>query len=454
MSVWELPQREPSRFMRIRIRRSLFSFALCVAVMLIFPYALEVHSSSAQGHSAPARITRVPRVHVAALKPGAPSFAVAARRGIDELLGSGDHSIVGWRYVNGLWGGHIKPNWWQSALAMLTLVRYAERTHSLDPRYQHVLLRIYARNIYKPHSTARQDFANEFNDDTAWWGLAWLEASRYELYDRHDRAHAAKFLAVAEWDARYINDARRTCGGIGWAINRPPDAVTSAEFIALTAELTRYRNSPGVFHDPVKASGWLADATRALAWLEDEHLVDLRRGTVTDALTSSCKPKGGAMTYTEGEMADALVQLGNALHDPSYYAYAVNFLRYTLWPASRLVTHGVLQERCERRPGRCGQLGFHLDLPAYKGIFVNAVVDWSAATRSRAFRSFLLAQAVAVLNNTIRGEREKPGRCATPQTCQFAFSWAGRTEPPSLGVTLGGQESALDALTAVLPQGR
>jgi hypothetical protein len=440
--------------MHIRIRRSLFSFALCVAAMLVFPYALEVRSSNAQGHSAPGRVTRVPVVHAAALRPGSPSFAVAAREGISELLGSGDHSIVGWRYGNGLWGGHIKPNWWQSALAMLTLVRYAERTHSLDPRFQRVLLRIYARNIYKPHSTARRDFANEFNDDTAWWGLAWLEASRYELYDRHNSAEAARFLAVAEWDAHYINGWPRTCGGIGWAINRPPDAVTSAEFIALTAELTSYRNTHGIFYDPQKASTWLEEATSALAWLEDEHLINLRHGTVIDALTASCKPTGGAMTYTEGEVADALVQLGNALHDRSYYAYAANFLRYTLWSPSRLITHGVLQERCERRPGRCGQLGFRLDLPAYKGVFVNAVVDWSQATGSKAFRPFLRAQAVAVVNNTIRGERDEPEQCATPQTCQFAFSWAGRPEPPSLGVTLGGQESALDALTAMLPQRR
>jgi glycosyl hydrolase family 76 len=452
MSVWQPLIREPFRFMHIRIRRSLFSFALCVAALLIFPYALEVHSSSAQGHSAPARMAAVPQIHAAARDPGAPSFAVAAREGIAELLGSGDHSIVGWRYVNGLWGGHIKPNWWQSALAMLTLVRYAERTHSLNPRYQSVLLRIYARNIYKPLSTARRDFANEFNDDTAWWGLAWLEASKYELYVRHDYADAAKFLAVAEWDARYINGWPRPCGGIGWAINRPPDTVTSAEFVALTAELTSYRNTPGRFYDPEKASTWLGEATTALAWLEQQRLVSLRAGWVMDGMTDSCKRKGGAMTYTEGEMADALVQLGNALHDRSYYTYAANFLRYPLTPRSRLITHGVLQERCERLPSRCGQLGFRLDLPAYKGILVNAVVDWSNATGSSVFRPFLLAQARAVVNNTIRGERDEPARCATPQTCQFAFSWAGRAEPPSLGVTLGGQESGIDALTAMLPQ--
>jgi hypothetical protein len=438
--------------MRIRFRRWLLSFVLCGVALLAFPYALEGRSSETQSRPTQQLIAALPRIPVPALRPSAPKLAVAAQKAVAELLGSGDNSIVGWRYQNGLWGEHIKPNWWQSALALLTVVRYAERTHSRSPVYQHLLFRIYARNIYKPHSTARQDFANEFNDDTGWWGLAWLEASRYELYVRHDLADARRFLAVAEWDARYINGWPRTCGGIGWAINRPPDAATSAEFIALTAELTSYRESPGPFHDPARASTWLSEATTALAWLENERLIDLRRGWVIDGLTASCTRTGAPMTYTQGEVADALVQLGTALHDRAYYAYAGNFLRFTLDRRSGLIAHGVLQERCEPFQGQCAHLGFHLDLPAYKGVFVNAVSDWSAATGSKAFHFFLLAQAVAVVNNAIRGGRNEPEDCATPQTCQFVFSWTGRPQPQSLGVTLGGQESAIDALTAVLPQ--
>jgi hypothetical protein len=439
--------------MHIRIRRWLFTFAVCVLVLLVFPYALDVRSSAADNHPAQALVQSLPKIEVPALSSTAPTFAAAAREGVAELLGSGDHSLVSWKYETGLWGGHIKANWWQSALAVLSLVRYAEHTHSLDPIYQSVLLRIYQRNIYKPLSTARQDFANEFMDDTAWWGQAWLEASRYELYDRHDTADAAKFLAVAEWDARYINSSPRSCGGIVWALRRSPDMVTSAEFITLTAELASYRNTPGIFYDAQLASTWLGEAAAALSWLENERLVNLRTGTVIDGLTPSCKRTGGAMTYTEGEMAEALVQLGRAIHDRSYYTYAARFFRYTLSRKSRLNVHGILQERCEAISDRCARLGYRLDLPAFKGLFVNAVADWSAATGSKVFHRFLLAQAVAVVNDTVRGAGEEPGRCATPQTCQFAFSWTHpATHPIQPGVTLGGQESAIDALTAVLPQ--
>lgn len=435
--------------MYVRIRQSVVSFALCIAVMLVFPYALDVRTSSAQGHSGHPLIGSVPRITVPALDPSGPGFDLAAQRGVTELLGSGDHSFLSWNPSTGLWGGHTKPNWWQSALTLMTLIDYAERSHSASPSYQRVLSRLYEYNIHKVRPSARH-FANEFMDDTAWWGLAWLQASKYELYYRHDPGDAARFLGVAEWDARYINAVPKQCGGIRWAVNRPPDAVTSAEFIALAAELTSYRNSPGPFHDPQKASIWLADASAALAWLEQTRLVNLRAGTVIDGLTASCQRTGGAMTYTEGQMADALVQLGNAVHDPTYYAYAAHFLRYALTPGSGLSFHGILQERCERRRGRCDHLGYRLDLTAYKGVFVKAVSDWSAATHSNAFSSFLRAQAVAVLNNAVRAPNGTPGHCKTPQSCQFAFSWTGR-KPAPIGVTVGAQVSAIDALTAVLP---
>ncbi len=434
----------------------LFTFALCVAVLLAFPIALEaVRGTAGNPRASRTTLAEFMRVRIPKLAPGAPAFATAAREGVAELLGSGDGSIVGWKYETGLWGGHMKANWWQSALAMLSLVRYAERTHSLDPRYENVLDRVYARNIYKLDSTAPRDFANEFMDDTAWWGQAWLEASRYELTVRHDTAEAARFLGVAEWDAAYINAAPRICGGIPWALDRPPDSVTSAEFITLAAALASYRETPGIFYAPQKAATWEGEASNALIWLEDRGLVNLKTGAVIDGLDRSCHLTGGAMTYTEGEMADALVRLGTALHNPSYYSYATNFFRYTLSWYSHLSVHGVLQERCEDKPITCDRLGYRFDLPAFKGIFVNAVVDWTAATGSHALIPFLRAQATAVVDHAIRGPGGVPGRCQTPQTCQFAFNWTARyhrIRNDAVGVTLGGQESAIDALTAVLPQ--
>jgi hypothetical protein len=429
-----------------RLRKPLRIVAVCVGLVLIFPAGLEAvrdPGSSPPQHSA---------VHADLTLPkGTPSFAVAARRSVVELMGTGDHSPVQWKEATGLWGGHIKANWWESALAVFTLVRYAERTHFVAPAFQAMLDRIYARNIYKPYSTARQEFANEFMDDTGWWGLAWLAASRYELADRHDVPDAAKYLAVAEWDGRYINDQPRPCGGIEWAMRRPADTITSAEFVDLAASLSIYRDRPGIFYDPVQAKVWRWDALRALRWLRHKGLISESRGHVYNGVNGRCRVIGGPMTYSEGEVARALTQLGTAFHDPRYYRHAARFLRFTLNPAHGLISGGVLQERCEGTPGSCASLPYHLDLPSYKGLFVNAVLDWSETTGSHEFDRFLRDQATAVLANAVRTRGNRPARCQSPQTCQFAFRWIDTPDPRPIGVTVGGQESAIDALTAVLP---
>jgi hypothetical protein len=203
---------------------------------------------------------------------------------------------------------------------------------------------------------------------------------------------------------------------------------------------------------PAKATTWLSAAESDLSWLEGTRLINLKKGSVLDSLNSACQVIGGSLTYTEGEMAEALTQMGNALGDPSYYRQAAAFLNYTLSAASGLVNGGILQEHCEATAGGCSQVRFRLDLPAYKGVFIDAVSDWAAATGSHDYDEFLGAQATAVIRNAIRGPHNAPAHCATPHACQFSFHWTGERDPAPFGITLGGQESALDALTAVLPQ--
>ena len=423
--------------------------AICLGLVYVLAGGTDASRTRAAVQRAPQPLARP----VSTFSGQDPSLAAAARQGIAELLGHGGRSIVAWNSRTGLWGGHIKANWWQSALAVLTIVRYAERTHDTSPVYQHLLHRIYERNIYKPHATARHNFANEFMDDTAWWGLAWLEASRYELRVRHNRHDGARLLAVAEADARYISASHKVCGGIVWALRRLPDTITSAEFIALTAGLYTYTSQPGPFYEPARAWAYLANGLGALNWLEHMRLINIKRGTLYNGLNGKCRRIGAPMTYTEGEVADALVALGTALHGSSYYRQAARFLRFTLTPRSGLISHGILKERCETQPGGCRRLHYKFDIPAYKGLFVNAVVDWSEATGSRRYVSFLTEQARAVMEYAIAQPRDGAARCGTPQSCQFDFLWAQPTDPSStLGVTVGGQESALDALTAVLPR--
>jgi hypothetical protein len=381
-------------------------------------------------------------------------WSVDARRGIREFLG-GDRTRVGWSRALGEWGGTVGPHWWQSALAVLALTHYAEQTNSHDRLLQNVLDTTYQKGIRQPHTDQPFDFINQFMDDTVWWGLAWLNASQYELYWRHNLRDARRFLTVAEKDARYVA-TRRQCGGIVWELGSPAGTITNAEYIALTAELSQYRRTSSTFHDPGLAARWLRYARGSLAWLQRTRLVNLRAGTIRDSLGShQCHTlTGGPLAYSEGEVADALVQLGNALNDPSYYRTAARFLRYVVRPSHGFVVHGILQEHCEA-VALCtrNSKGNRYDITAFKGIFVRAVSDWTAATGSKEFEPFLRAQAQAVVRNAVKGPTHN-GVCPSAHSCQFGFSWARpfrSTPAPEQLATVGTQESALEALIAVLP---
>jgi hypothetical protein len=152
-------------------------------------------------------------------------------------------------------------------------------------------------------------------------------------------------------------------------------------------------------------------------------------------------------------VADALVQLGTTMNDPSYYRVAARFLRYVLNPAHGFVVHGVLQEHCEV-DALCthNSQGNRYDITAFKGIYMTALSDWTTATGSREFVPFMRSQAEAVIRNSITGST-RGHVCESAHSCQFAFSWAdpfSQTPPDQQLATVGTQESALSALIAAL----
>jgi len=385
-------------------------------------------------------------------QPGAPTYALAARNGVNQLIGLGGQTPVSQQPADGLWGGHTLPNWWESALALLALTRYLERTHSTQQVYQQAILKLYTHNVLRPGTHAPLNFGNEFNDDTGWWGVAWLEAARYELYVRHDTTDATKFLNVAEWDANFIFAQDRRCGGIQWGMGKPPDTITTAEFLSLTAGLYSLRNAPGPLHNAATAKHWRADTNWAWGWLMHSHLINVKTGRVYDQLKAgSCRRWGGPLTYSEGWMAEALVKMGVAYHSRTYLRYAQAFLRYAVTPSDGLIHHGVIAEKCEAVAANCQGLRSRLDIPAWKGLLVDALSDWTSVTGSKEFLSVIRDQANAVVNTAILSAGSD--RCRTAANCMFSQYWIPPTHLVSWapGATVGGQESAIDALTAALP---
>ena len=391
------------------------------------------------------------------------AVALAARNAALELAGSGDGSIVGWDPANGRWArfyrpphptpGWRAPSWWQTALALSTLIRYLGQTNDSAVVYQRLIARTYQQNISLPGTKMPLNFASNFMDDSVWWGISWLDAARYELNVRRDLADAFRYLRLAEWDAGYVYSRPRPCHaeGIAWQSGYPPDAVTNEEFVALTAQLAWVRRASGPFHDPRKAQTWLAEARRVLAWLQDSGLVDMAAGKVYDSYDRQCRVTGGPVTYSEGEMAEALTQMGRATGDPAYFGQAAAFINWVLSPASGMVTGGVLQQPCEAKPGLCVAQRHAYDAESYKGLFVGAVADWTEATDATTYDAFLQAQGEAVLANSASDGRH-PTHCQTPRDCELGFYWSRRVAPavsPILA-TPGSQESGLAALSAAL----
>ncbi len=421
---------------------------------------LAVHGSWVPAHTP---IVRGPLLNIHHLSASRSTLALAARNAVRELAGSGDSSSVSWDPATGLWDrqkrpagvppGWSPPMWWQSGLALRALIRYLERTHNTQPVYQQLIATTYRLNyngpgLAGPHG---QRFANRYMDDTGWWALAWLEAARYELSDRRDVSAANLYLRAAEWDADYLYSRPRPCGGGGieWRMGRSTNTITNAELISLAAQLAQMRAAPGPLQNRAEAWMWLSDAKQTLAWLQRSGLIDSATGAVFGGYDRRCRAAGRELTYMGGEVADALVEVGTAESDPSYYAKAAVFIDHVLDPSARMLAGGILQEQCESRAGLCA--GRSYNLTVYKGLFVDAVSDWTAATSGTTFEPFLRAQADAVIADSASNGRQ-PTSCRTPHSCQIGLYWSRRVDPlkAPIPITTGTQIAGLTALTAAL----
>jgi hypothetical protein len=399
--------------------------------------------------------------------------ACNAYLGAQEFIGTNDGSPVAWNPSTGLWGNGTGPYWWQSAIGVSTLARYGQRTGELQSPINTVLTGTYRAND-------QSNFTNNYMDDTAWWGLGWLAAAQYELYVRGDQTDASNFLNVAQKDANYIAQQGTVCGGIPWSVSpeSPPHTISQATYIALTAGLSHFLNASGPFQNTRRAKTYLRNAQSAWNWLASSGLVDTSSGKVTYdsiASTSNCQGfAGGPVTYTQGEVADALVQLGSAAGNSAYYGDAAKFLNWAITPPSQFVCDNtdnnsstsvpactgdflMLQDRCEIYSINCSANSNEADITAFKAIVMQGMSDYASVTGDSQFNTFIQDQPTAIIDNQdwYGGATSNDGgvgpstssTCSTPTDCQFGRSWA-RVE--SLELTQGTQESALSALTAAL----
>jgi predicted alpha-1,6-mannanase (GH76 family) len=363
----------------------------------IFDAALDL----ARARGAPYRILLtvvVIAVASAAISGGAASASVRAtspqKAGMAELMKSYNPHT-----------GLIGNVWWQAAVALSALETYQQATG--DTHYR------------KAISTAFKDrkhrnFENSYNDDTGWWGLAWLQA--------YDITHSKKYLAMAETDANYMHRSwDGTCrGGVYWRTSKAyKNAITNEVFLELTAWL----------HNTIRGdTKYLRWAKAEWSWFKGSGMIN-KSYLVNDGLNSHCASNHATTwTYNQGVILAGLAQLYRATKNPELLRTAEHIAKSAI---SHLTVGGMLHEPCKGTG--CGH-STGGDREAYKGIFVQDLKVLAVTARTSQFSSFFHKQARSIEAHD------------TSRHHQFGLLWAGPVIDPNPAT----QASAEAALVAAL----
>ena len=301
--------------------------------------------------------------------------------------------------------GFIGSTWWQAAVAVSTVETYQQATG--DTSYSRAIF-----TAFKDHERAK--FENSYDDDTGWWGLAWLQA--------YDITHARRYLAMAETDANYMHRYwDGTCrGGVWWTTTKHyKNAITNEVFLELTAWLHN------TIHGDTKYLRW---AKGEWLWFKRSGMIN-KRDLINDGLNSRCANNHETTwTYNQGVILAGLAQLYRATKDSRLLRTAEGIGKAAI---SHLTIDGVLHEPC--RGTQCGG-GTGGAPESFKGIFVRDLKVLAVTARTSQFSSFFKKQARSIEARD------------TNQHYQFGRLWAG----PVIDPNPYSQASAEEALVAAL----
>jgi hypothetical protein len=302
--------------------------------------------------------------------------------------------------------GVIGQTWWQGAIALSTLETYQQTTG--DTAYSSAIA-----DAFNAHKSSK--FENQANDDTSWWGLAWLQA--------YDITGSKQYLAMAETDADYVRkDWDGTCGGGIWWLRKPrtyKNAISNELFLELTAWL--HNAIPG----DTKYLSW---AEAEWDWFKHSGMInssDLVNDGLDDSCTNNNQP---TWTYNQGVILAGLAQLYTATKDRELLTEAKRIATAAI---RHLSVRGVLEEPCTGT--QCGTKAGGV-AQSFKGIFVRDLKMLAVTAKTSQFNRFFRKQARAIEDND------------TVKSHQMGMFWAG----PVADITSYSQASAEDALVAAL----
>jgi hypothetical protein len=302
------------------------------------------------------------------------------RPGNDRPAAAADALMWSYRPDTAWW----PSSWWNSAVATTAVMDWMKRTGRTD--YRWMVDRTFTVNKVpmpagqKSGDPIEGDFISRSIDDTAWWGIAWVQA--------YDLTGDAKYLNEAVLIANYVQgfwDTSTCGGGVWWDRERTyKNAVTIGLYLRLAASLHNRLGGD---------TTWLNRATTGWNWFTGSGMIN-SAGLVNDGLTNGCANNNGTVwTYNQGLAIGAGVELYRATGNAAVLATARR-LADSAMSSSVLTRNGILTEACDVGTSTCSDNG-----KQFKGIFMRYLMDLADLTGVAGYRAYARTQADSIWAN-------------------------------------------------------
>ena len=315
-------------------------------------------------------------------------------------------------WYNKTTGIYDTTGWWNGANCLTTLGNLA----LVHPPTKHEATRVFNNSLVAASNHNKilgwgAGFNNFYYDDEGWWSLAWIQA--------YDVTNDTRYLTAA---ATIFEDMKKGAtspcskgtSGIWWNKNDTyVNAITNELYLSAAASLANRMSNKKYYLD-IALDQW--------AWFQESGMIN-SQNLVNDGLINCTNNGGAELTYNQGVILGALVELNQAQNDTAYLATAKRIATAAISRFSD--SNDILREGCEPK---CGA-----DEPQFKGIFMRNLQKLQSAAPDSVFLKSIGANARSIWSNDRNSQNE------------LSVTWAGPFVSPANGST---HSSAMDALVA------